>query len=379
MGIFLESRKTENTFGVYKGWLKIGLLAAGLCLTTEVQAAGFLSKTEQAVQMLSDSLTGEKNRQSPLYEVLGEGRYRIGRQTYELDQNGKLLEIKEYSEKEKSEDKDGAKKGTEENESGRTVVRKKRQLKTQKETTGLGVLKTVLEGSIFSYSGKWEIYVKDLKNDTELEIGDSPASSASLIKTFVMAAVYDQIEAGNLKESRELNHLLELMITVSDNEAYNELMRRLGGGDFITGCQRVNQYLEREGYENTEVHHTLHPSSSASLGDGGSNLTSVKDCGKLLERIYYGDCVSETASVKMLKWLCRQQTDWKIPAGIPKGIQIANKTGETDTCQHDIAIVYAPSTTYLLCVMSCELLSENEGISRIQQLSDQVYEYFLED
>ena len=208
---------------MYKGWLKIGLLAAGLCLTTEVQAAGFLSKTEQAVQMLSDSLTGEKNRQSPLYEVLGEGRYRIGRQTYELDQNGKLLEIKEYSEKEKSEDKDGAKKGTEENESGRTVVRKKRQLKTQKETTGLGVLKTVLEGSIFSYSGKWEIYVKDLKNDTELEIGDSPASSASLIKTFVMAAVYDQIEAGNLKESRELNHLLELMITVSDNEAYNEL------------------------------------------------------------------------------------------------------------------------------------------------------------
>ena len=95
---------------MYKGWLKIGLLAAGLCLTTEVQAAGFLSKTEQAVQMLSDSLTGEKNRQSPLYEVLGEGRYRIGRQTYELDQNGKLLEIKEYSEKEKSEDKDGAKK-----------------------------------------------------------------------------------------------------------------------------------------------------------------------------------------------------------------------------------------------------------------------------
>ena len=81
----------------------------------------------------------------------------------------------------------------------------------------------------------------------------------------------------------------------------------------------------------------------------------------------------------MLKWLCRQQTDWKIPAGIPKGIQIANKTGETDTCQHDIAIVYAPSTTYLLCVMSCELLSENEGISRIQQLSAQVYEYFLED
>ena len=88
--------------------------------------------------------------------------------------------------------------------------------------------------------------------------------------------IRDRIEAGNLKESRELNHLLELMITVSDNEAYNELMRRLGGGDFITGCQRVNQYLEREGYENTEVHHTLHPSSSASLGDGGSNLTSVK-------------------------------------------------------------------------------------------------------
>ena len=37
---------------------------------------------------------------------------------------------------------------------------------------------------------------------------------------------------------------------------------------------------------------------------------------------------------------------WKIPQGLPDGIKSANKTGETDQDQHDIAIVYGEKTTY---------------------------------
>ena len=53
---------------------------------------------------------------------------------------------------------------------------------------------------------------------------------------------------------------------------------------------------------------------------------------------------------------------------------MANKTGETSTVQHDIAIVYGEKRTYILCVMSDQLPSENAGISGIQQLSAQVYQ-----
>ena len=47
-------------------------------------------------------------------------------------------------------------------------------------------------------------------------------------------------------------------------------------------------YLEKEGYTETSVQHTLHPAASAQESLGGRNMTSVKDCGTLLENIYPG-------------------------------------------------------------------------------------------
>ena len=51
--------------------------------------------------------------------------------------------------------------------------------------------------------------------------------------------------------------------------------------------------------------------------------------------------------------LMNQKNTAKIPAGISADIP-ANKTGETDLDQHDMAIVYGPKTTHILCVMSVE-------------------------
>ena len=45
-----------------------------------------------------------------------------------------------------------------------------------------------------------------------------------------------------------------------------------------------------------------------------------------------------------------QKNTAKIPAGISADIPIANKTGETDSDQHDMAIVYGPKNNlYSLC------------------------------
>ena len=45
-----------------------------------------------------------------------------------------------------------------------------------------------------------------------------------------------------------LNSLLASMITVSDNECYNELVRTLGNGSFSSGCNYINKYLKKQGY-----------------------------------------------------------------------------------------------------------------------------------
>ncbi len=72
---------------------------------------------------------------------------------------------------------------------------------------------------------------------------------ASTIKAFVMASVYDQIRQGKMQYSSGVYSLLWDMITVSDNECYNELVRRQGGGSFVGGTAVVNQYLRKNGYK----------------------------------------------------------------------------------------------------------------------------------
>ena len=136
----------------------------------------------------------------------------------------------------------------------------------------------------------------------------------------------------------------------------------------------IKPILEKEGYTETSVQHTLHPAASAQESLGGRNMTSVKDCGTLLEKIYKGECVSKDASEEMLNLLSNQENTWKIPQGLPDGIKSANKTGETDQDQHDIAIVYGEKTTYILCIMS-EGCPEETAVTNIQKISKIVYNY----
>ena len=81
-------------------------------------------------------------------------------------------------------------------------------------------------------------------------------------------------------------------------------------------------------------------------------MASAKDAGMILEQIYRGKCVSARYSREMLNLLLRQTKTWKIPAGLPYGVKCANKTGENDSCQNDVAIVYGKKTTYILCIFA---------------------------
>ena len=123
-------------------------------------------------------------------------------------------------------------------------------------------------------------------------------------------------DAANAAVQTKIDNLLTNMITVSDNESCNELGRlQSEKHDFLDGAEKVNEYLEKEGYSETSYQSTLHPSSSAKISLGGRNMTSVKDCGLLLERIYRGECVSEEASAQMLDLLKRQENTSKILQG----------------------------------------------------------------
>ncbi len=246
-------------------------------------------------------------------------------------------------------------------------------------------------GMTENFEGEWAVYALNLEDGEKLEVNNHSMYSASVIKAFVMAKTFEDMEDVLRREGELMNRdpesgevqnkvdqLLDAMITVSDNESFNELVRlQSDKHSFVEGAEAMNQYLEENGYEDTRVVHTLSPSSSASegLSEDGVNATSVLDCGRLLERIYRRECVSATASVKMINLLLDQKTTYKIPAGVPDGIVTASKSGENDQTQNDIAIIFGEKNDYILCVMCNDYRIEGDAISGIQEISEYVYQW----
>ena len=238
-------------------------------------------------------------------------------------------------------------------------------------------LKKDLNEMIDTYEGSWSIYVKDLKSGISLTINDQPQDSASLIKLYIAGAVLEKIQHQELEETETIDLLLSDMISLSDNEAANELVRYLSDShDHQDGMEKVNEFIEEHDFTDTWQYNGLED-SNLWYGDE-VNVTSVKDCGRFLEEIYDGDMVSHLASRQLEGYLLDQEITWKIPAGIPSEIKTANKTGEKDNTQNDASIVYTPYRDYIICVMATNLTDEDTAVENIRAVSAKVYGFFQE-
>ena len=238
-------------------------------------------------------------------------------------------------------------------------------------------LKKDLNEMIDTYEGSWSIYVKDLKSGISLTINDQPQDSASLIKLYIAGAVLEKIQHQELEETETIDLLLSDMISLSDNEAANELVRYLSDShEHQDGMEKVNEFIEEHDFTDTWQYNGLED-SNLWYGDE-VNVTSVKDCGRFLEEIYDGDMVSHLASRQLEGYLLDQEITWKIPAGIPSEIKTANKTGEKDNTQNDASIVYTPYRDYIICVMATNLTDEDTAVENIRAVSAKVYGFFQE-
>ncbi|MBR2711166.1 MAG: serine hydrolase [Bacilli bacterium] len=233
-----------------------------------------------------------------------------------------------------------------------------------------GNLTKELEEYIKSNPGQWSAYIKNLKTGEITDInGDNKMTSASIIKLFVMAAAYDQINKGQVSEANKTTILNNMrnMITVSDNDATNAIVAALGNGDEEAGRAIINNYASSEGYSETSINRSLGQSSRGSV----ENYTSAKDVSNLLEKIHNGEIDNSDDMLDLLKAQTRTS---KIPAGVPDGVTVANKTGELGDVQNDAAIVYSGGD-YVIVTLS-EGVSESEGIDTIKNISKMTYEEY---
>ena len=211
----------------------------------------------------------------------------------------------------------------------------------------------------------WSAAAVDLNTEDSCAVNNEPMQAASLIKLFIMGAVYDRYDSLTASYGEDqIQSLLSDMITVSDNTAANTLTNYLGDGDDATGRGAVNEYCASNNYESTTMGRML-----LAPADNGDNLTSVSDCAEFLRKIYKKELPH---AEEMLGFLKNQQRTHKIPAGLPDGVESANKTGELDTVENDAAIIFA-DTPYILCVMSENLSDVGAAQSNIVGISTDMY------
>ena len=245
------------------------------------------------------------------------------------------------------------------------------------EREGLDELKFQLEEKIKTINGDWGVYVKNLDTNEFLTINEHEMPSASLIKLFVMAAVYNEFNNGTKERTENIDGLIKNMICISDNDSSNTLCEFLGNGNMIAGFDVENA--------NTKALDCTYTIQQTDLQDNranskiryiGRNYTSPRDCGHLLELIYRKELYSEEYSNEMLELLKAQQRTHKIPSSLPDGTVIANKTGEMTGVENDAAIVYSPKCDYIITVMSNNVPNNDRAISNIHLISSMVYDYF---
>ena len=181
----------------------------------------------------------------------------------------------------------------------------------------------------------------------------------------------DVLQNANPGDRIRVSALARAMIDQSDNTASNALISLLG-------FDRINATAQRAGLKHTQL--KRHFLDYTAIVRHSNNLTTAHDMGTLLYLIERGsrEAVYTVASPKscnaMIQIMLKQEDHDKIARGLPKGIPLANKTGEIDGVRNDVAIVDPfGDNPYILAVYTKDLNDFSVGVIAIREIAHSVH------
>lgn len=163
--------------------------------------------------------------------------------------------------------------------------------------------------------------------------------------------------------------LIDRMITLSSNLATNLLIRDVG-------AERVTATLRELGADSIEVLRGVEdmPAFEAGL----SNTTTARDLAVVMEALLRDDLAGPAAQEEMLGVLERQRFRENIPAGLPEGTRVANKTGWITGINHDAALVFPRGAPpYVLVILLRGHPDQDQGEDFAAELSRVIYEHHM--
>ncbi|MBI5884276.1 MAG: serine hydrolase [Elusimicrobia bacterium] len=245
-----------------------------------------------------------------------------------------------------------------------------------------------------SYRGRVAIVLKDLQTGNVWSYHqDDLFPSASLIKVPVMLCVFNSINDGKISLSEKivlrrkhrvggsgslkwfpdgtrlpLRELLYRMINESDNTATAMILDTIG-------IDYVQAQLPKFGLFYTEVN-----PEGLSIKSGKvprENYTTAREMTMMMERIYRGEMVSRASSELMMDILKhRRATRSRLAKGLPRGWELAHKTGLLRQACHDVAIVLTPYGDYALTVLTGHNRSYGTAKDFISRLGKVTFKYY---
>jgi len=255
------------------------------------------------------------------------------------------------------------------------------------------VLRQKIETLLASYTGRWGIVIINQSNGDKLEINpDMVFPSASMIKVPIMYEVMTQVAAGIidlnasyvvrsdvcvggagiLQELRPditmtVRELVTLMIVLSDNTATNILIDLVGMG-------AVNATMTDLGLKSTVLRRQMMDFDAARAGK--ENDTSASDIALLFEIIESRLQLPREYSTLMLDILKRQQVRDKLPFYLPEETVLANKTGTLAGVEHDGGILFLPSGSYIISILTADLELNYQGLQLVASIGKMIYDHF---
>ena len=233
-----------------------------------------------------------------------------------------------------------------------------------------------IEAELKSYDGTMGLYIDDLKGNVITRFPDEKFETASTIKVYILAALFDAIEQGkaSLKDmltceerfwidgsgilgslevgtTLSVKNVATLMIIVSDNIATNMLI------DYL-GIDNINACIQKLGCKDTMLHNVLDFAKYHQLG-----TTTPRDYASMFVRIQNRTLVSPEASAQMWQILSQQHYNSMIVKSLPQFyvdpdnydeqlFWFASKSGSMNACRNDGGIITTPYGSYVIVMLN---------------------------
>jgi beta-lactamase class A len=288
-----------------------------------------------------------------------------------------------------------------------------------------------LEAMAANFNGTIGVAIQNIETGETARLNaDELFPMASVYKIPIMVEVFQQIEGSNfsLNDRVELTEdmrtpgsgvltlmdnglkptikdLITLMIIVSDNEATDILLQKVGAanvtatmkklglknisvnrttrevmGDYsdlmnpkLKGMSRQELRKLPAGYITPEMKARPEKDFSKIMKD----VATPKDMNTLLIKIYKGEAASPSSCKQMLNILGQQQFNTRLPRYLPEGTTIIHKTGTIGSTTNDAGIIFLAHCHIAITVFTKDKqgdrIEAERIIARVAQLA---YDYF---